>query len=149
MNDTPNNPKIEPQSKIRHQMEYYDFIEWIATPSSIRNPKTQQELSKKFGVGQDTLSEWKSRQYFWEEVTKKRKNWGRERTPEVILAMYNRIIKTGNAAEVKLWLEYFESWSEKTAAVIQDPLKRKYGHLSNAELMELRRRLIEKIKNKQ
>jgi hypothetical protein len=148
MINTPNNSKIKPQSKIRHQIEYRDFIEWIATPTSARNPKTQQELSKKFGVGQDTLSEWKHRQDFWTEVARKRKEWGREKAPDIVKALYDRIIKTGGAAEVKLWLEYFEGWSEKTIET-QGRTKRKYEHLSNAELMELRRALIAKIKNKQ
>ncbi|MBI2123809.1 MAG: hypothetical protein HYU04_01050 [Candidatus Wildermuthbacteria bacterium] len=139
MKTTPNNSKINDLNGLRHQMEYLDFITWIATPNAFRTPKTQQELSKKFGVGQDTLSEWKNRPRFWASVAEKRKQWGQERTPDVVMALYNRIIRTGSAPEVKLWLQYFEDWSEKIISV--EPPLRKYANLTNTELAELERTL--------
>lgn len=132
MKKTPNNSKNKDLKGLKHQMEFLDFIVWIATPSALRTPKTQQELSKEFGVGPDTLSEWKSRPRFWTSVAEKRKQWGQERTPDVVMALYNRIIKTGGAQEVKLWFQYFENWFEKTASV--EPPLRKYQDLNNAEL---------------
>jgi hypothetical protein len=135
MKSTPNDSKNNDLYGLKHQAEYLDFIEWIATPSASRKPKTQQELAKKFRVGQDTLSEWKQRNDFWKNVAQKRRQWGQERTPDVIMALYNRILKTGSAQEVKLWLQYFEDWSENNPPVF-DPLKRKYGDLTDAELDE-------------
>lgn len=140
MKSTPNNSKINDLCGLKHQMEYLDFIAWVATPSAIRIPKTQQELSKKFGVGQDTLSAWKSRPKFWTSVNEKRKQWGQERTPDVVMALYNRIMRTGSAQEIKLWLQYFEDWSEKITATAPD--KRPYQDLTNAELAELEQKLI-------
>lgn len=139
MKSTPNNSNNKDLKGLKHQMEFLDFITWVATPKELRIPKTQQELSQKFGVGQDTLSEWKSRPGFWISVVEKRKQWGRERTPEVIMALYNRIIRTGNAPEVKLWLQYFEDWSEKMISI--EPPTRKYQDLTNAELAELEQKL--------
>ena len=132
---TPINSKDNDIKNLKHQMEYLDFIQWIATPNTLREPRTQQELSKKFGVGQDTLSEWKNRSGFWANVKEKREDWGRDKTPNVIAALYNRIIKTGNASEIKLWLQYFEGWTEKTNLITST--KRKFEHLSNAELAEV------------
>jgi len=138
MKRTPNNSKAKDLKRLKHQMEYLDFIAWIAMPTVIRSPKTQRELSKKFGVGQDTLSEWKKRPGFWIRVKEKRRQWGQERTPDVVMALYNRIMKTGNAQEVKLWLQYFEDWSEKNTLITLP--ERKFAHLSNAELAELIRK---------
>jgi len=145
MKTTPNNSKNKDLKGLKHQIEYLDFITWIATPSALRIPKTQQELSKKFGVGQDTLSEWKSRHDFWKRVAEKRKKWGQERTPDVIMALFNRIIKTGGAPEVKLWLQYFENWSEKIISI--EPPLRKYADLSDSELdarLELLKAAVQK-----
>lgn len=140
MKTTPNNSKNKDLKGLKHQMEFLDFITWIATPSTLREPKTQQELSKKFGVGQDTLSEWKNRPRFWIEVAEKRRRWGQERTPDVVMALFNRIVKTGGAQEVKLWLEYFENWSEKI--ITAEPTYRsKYADLTNAELAVLEQKL--------
>jgi len=110
---TPKDSKKSSVAKLRHQFEYSAFIQWVATPKALRSPKTQQELSKKFGVGADTLSEWKQQRGFWNEVAKKHKEWGRERTPDVISALYDRIMKTGGAAEVKLWMQVIEAWQEE------------------------------------
>ncbi|MFA5368935.1 MAG: hypothetical protein WC303_02920 [Candidatus Paceibacterota bacterium] len=139
MKDTPNNSKNNGLRGLKHQMEYLDFITWISTPSTIRIPKTQQELSKQFRVGQDTLSEWKNRPEFWKRVAKKRKQWGQERTPDVVMSLYNKILKDGNATEVKLWFQYFEEWSEKINTIEQP--QRRYQNLTNAELIELKQKL--------
>jgi len=141
MKTTPNNSKNKSLKGLKHQMEYLDFITWIATPSVLRTPKSQQELSKKFGVGQDTLSEWKSREGFWTDVYEKRKRWGRERTPDIIMALYKRIIRTGSAQEVKLWLQYFEDWSEKI--ISKEPSLRRYADLTNEELADREKTLID------
>lgn len=146
MKNTPNQSKNKDLKGLKHQMEFLDFIAWIATPNALRSPKTQQELSKKFGVGQDTLSEWKNRPEFWTSVREKRKEWGQERTPDVILALYNRIIKTGGAPEVKLWLQYFENWFEKIITVT--PPLRKYQDLSDEELMARRKAAIDFLKKR-
>ena len=98
----------KPSSKLRHQYEYDDFVQWIALPKSLRDPQTQKELAKKFGVGEDTLSEWKQRNDFWMSVEEKRRSWGRERTPDVLLALHSRAIKTGDPHAVRLWYEIVE-----------------------------------------
>jgi len=110
---TPNNSKNSADKKVRHYGEYSDFVAWTGLPKELRAPKTQRELARKFGVGEDTLSEWKQREGFWEAVTKKRKEWGRERTPDVIHALFKRIERTGSAAEVRLWLEVVEGWQTR------------------------------------
>jgi hypothetical protein len=59
------------------------------------------------------LSEWKARADFWSEVEKRRVTWGRERTPDVVLALYKRLCATGGAAEVRLWFQLIEGWSDR------------------------------------
>lgn len=139
-NKTPKNSNSKELKNLRHVDEYAEFISWVALPYSSRDPKTQVEFSKKFGVGQDTLSEWKQRKGFVESVKKKRCEWGRDRTPEVIQALFKRIVKTGAAAEVKLWFQIIEEWSEKitTDTKEENPLSK----LTNAELAEKRKILL-------
>lgn len=105
------------ETKIRHNFEYHEFILWISLPKELREPKTQVELSKKFRVGQDTLSSWKKQRGFWDEVSKKRKDWSKEKTSDVIYALYKRIVETGNSAEVKLWFQLMEDWSERLMTI--------------------------------
>ena len=134
-NKTPINSNNLEQTKIRHNFEYHEFILWIALPKELREPNTQTELSKHFGVGQDTLSEWKKRKGFWDEVVEHRKSWTKEKTSDVIYALYKRIIETGSAAESKLWFQIIDNWSERFMAVIEkeNPLTK----LTDKELAEL------------
>ena len=122
------------QVKLRHNFEYHKFILWIALPKELRKPNTQVELSKHFGVGQDTLSEWKKNRIL-EEVARQRKEWSKEKTSDIIYALYKRIIETGNAAEVKLWFQLIENWSERFRTSIEEenPLTK----LTDRELAEL------------
>lgn len=120
------------RSKIRHNFEYYEFILWTSLPKELREPKTQAELSKRFGVGEDTLSEWKKRIDFWEEVAKKRKEWCKEKTSDVIHALYKRILETGSAAESKLWFQLIENWSERFISFKKE--ERPFEDLTDEEL---------------
>lgn len=122
------------QTKIRHNFEYHQFIVWISLPKELRDPKTQAELSKHFGVGQDTLSEWKKKVGFWSEVSKLRKEWSKEKTSDVVHALYKRAIETGSASEVKLWFQLVEEWSEKLTTFTEsdNPLR----SLSDSELAD-------------
>jgi hypothetical protein len=120
--ETPKNSKKREDLKgLRYPAEYEEFIIWMALPEFYRVPKTQRELAEKFGVGEDTLSEWKQREGFWEAVERKRKEWGKERTPNVILGLYRKAVRDGNAAEAKLWLQYFEGWAEKVGVKHEIP----------------------------
>jgi hypothetical protein len=131
---TPNNSNAQEDEKLRHFDEYHQFVAWIGLPVSLRIPKTQKELAKNLGVGEDTLSEWKQRDGFFKAVEKKRKEWGQERTPEVIHALYKRIMKYGGATETKLWLQYIENWSEKTAP--EETSKRPFEDMTDEELID-------------
>jgi hypothetical protein len=105
---TPKNSKKSANKPPRHVFEYADFARWVALPKSLRDPQTQRELALQFGVGEDTLSEWKGRTGFWDVVSDYRKTWGRERTPDVLLALFLRATKTGDPRACELWLEVME-----------------------------------------
>lgn len=37
-------------SKLKHPIDYEDFIKWTALPKTERKPKTQKELAKKIEI---------------------------------------------------------------------------------------------------
>jgi hypothetical protein len=78
--------------------------------------KTQADFAKKFKIGPDTLSEWKSLRGLWELVDAFKKQWGKSKTPSILAGFYRKAVSEGDAARVKLWLQYFEDWipEEKT-----------------------------------
>lgn len=143
-----NTPKKGIKENLRYQAEYSEFIAWIALPEEFRVPKTQGGLAKKFGVCQDTLSDWKKIGGFWDVVKAERQRWGKERTPNVILGLYRKAVKEGNAAEAKLWLQYIEGWTEKKdiEAAIKTIPGKEYDY-SNLTKEELKRAIREELEN--
>ena len=100
-------------SSLRYSTEYKEFINWFALPVSLRIPKTQKLFAKNFGLHQDTVSDWKKRPDFLKKVEKERQIWRREKTQDVVDVLYRKIIATGDAARIKLWLQFVEDWNEK------------------------------------
>ena len=102
--------------EIHHMVKpemFREFCNWAALPTPLREPKTQTEWSVKWGVTEATLSKWKHRPEFWEMVANQRREWAKDKTSDVIHGLYRNASTRGEAAEVKLWLEAVEDWSEK------------------------------------
>ena len=136
---TPITPKKRGSQQIRHKLEYRDFVVWIATPKSLREPATQGELAKQFGIGEDTLSDWKNRLDFWDEVVKERNRWTREKTSDVIHALYKRASESGGAQEVRLWMEIVEGLNSKQVQIIDRYAE--FRDMTSEELEVEKRRL--------
>jgi hypothetical protein len=100
------------------------FIEFVALPRVLRNSEFGFNTDKAFGraykICQDTLCRWKNEEVFALKVRETRRHWGEERTPDVILALYRKACKDGNAAEAKLWLQYTEGWNDKASTQDND-----------------------------
>lgn len=115
-------------------------------PKSLREPKTQRELALMFGVGEDTLSEWKTRDGFWDLVASHRNNWGREKTPEVLLSLFERATKTGDPRVCALWFEVVEGHDEdKSHVCSRCERSAQYESMSDDEMFAL----LEHIKKQQ
>lgn len=93
---------------------YQEFIIWMAVPEPLRKLTTQGEFAEEFKVSEQTLSDWKQRDGFWEAVEKEWRHWGRTKTSNVIAKFYTKVMGKGTTtADFKLWLQYFLDWSEK------------------------------------
>ncbi len=101
------------KAKVLKPVAYMRFIEWVATPEPLREPKTQIELAKVLKVNDSTLSDWKKIDTFWLDVEERIKSWMQDKTPNVMGKLYAQIMKEGKAQEVKLWLQYGVGFSEK------------------------------------
>lgn len=99
--------------RLPKRIEYYLFVRFFATPKHFRDLKTQMEFQIEYNVSHGTLANWKNDPHFWEDVDRAVKEWAKEKTPDVIAAMYARIMKTGDPQAIKLWLQYIQGWAEK------------------------------------
>jgi len=90
---------------IKLTCEYEEFVKFCAMPRVLRKIKTQCEFSKKFGVNEDTLTDWKKLPEFLERVRQIILEREQEGLPDVIDALRGEA-ETGNPSAVRLWLQY-------------------------------------------
>lgn len=74
---------------------------------------TQGDFARKYGVHQNTLSNWKAKPEFINAVDAKRGNWGEDRLSNVMAALYRRCVRYGFASDVELYLAYYKQWDRK------------------------------------
>lgn len=102
----------KPHSLVKQHV-YEAFCEWAAKPTPLKEDKTMQDFAKKWDVRPETLTRWKKKQDFWEKVAEWRITWARDKTSDVVHGLFKRAATRGEAAEVKLWMQLIEDWSEK------------------------------------
>jgi len=105
----------KPHGLIKQHV-YEAFCEWAAKPTPLKEDKTMQDFAKTWGVNPITLGRWKKKQDFWEKVASWRIAWAKDKTSDVVHGLFKRAASRGEAAEVKLWMQLVEDWSEKTPA---------------------------------
>ena len=76
---------------------------------------TMIQFALKSGVSRETLSIWKHRPEFIYLVDLKRKQWGLDKVPNVLAALYTRCLKYGMAYDVETYLAYFAGWTRSQA----------------------------------
>lgn len=97
--------------------DYLAFIDWVSTPEDLRKPATREEFALERGFNHPrVLYYWQRRPDFWPAVQEKMRMWAKERTPEVLQALFKKIKRTGNSHEARLWLEWADGWEAKTSA---------------------------------
>lgn len=74
--------------------------------------KTQAQFAEHYGVAEGTLSDWNNTEGVV-LASQNMQSWAQQLSKNVIFAMYNKIMRTGDAAETKLWFQIIEQWSEK------------------------------------
>lgn len=118
---------IDPDKTVEpnKQAEYEEFIRFTAFPESLRDKEfgfhTDLAFSKCHNVSRETLNQWASTQGFWDQVNQLWRNWGKKKTPNVIMNLYRKAVREGSAAEVKLWMQIMEDFKERgeTEVVMQ------------------------------
>ncbi len=73
---------------------------------------TQKAFAEKYGVSEDTLSDWNKTQGVRDSLVEIR-GWSRHLSKNVLFSLYNRAMKDGSAFEVKLFFQLVEKWEEK------------------------------------
>ncbi len=124
-NNKPNSPAtIKFDSLARNDIlpmnesTYSEFIIWFAMPRHERiksGIETQKQFAEYHHLTENTLLNWKNLYDFRPRVRHLIASWAKDRTQDVVAAIYRTAIGTGKEApqSQKLWLQYVEEWNEK------------------------------------
>ena len=88
------------------------FIEWLATPTKLRNPQDQRAFAGYIGVREETLSRWKKLSGLTEEAGKLARASVKDELADVYGALLGQA-KAGSFQHIKLALEVAEHYVEK------------------------------------
>lgn len=100
---------------LRKANLYNEFVLWSAMPPVERvrlGIEHQRDFAEYYQLEESTLSRWKRRADFRDCVREILKSWAFDRTPDVVQAIYRSALK-GSSDSQRMWLQYFEGWSEK------------------------------------
>jgi hypothetical protein len=88
------------------------LIAWLATPSDLREPRSQADLAAEMGVREETLSRWKR----LDGLTGAAGELAREMVGRDLADIYGALVraaKAGSFQHIKLALEVAEHYTEK------------------------------------
>jgi len=83
------------------------YLDWLASPKSLREPKTQTDLADKLGIGRTTLYDWQDIDGFKKERLSRIFKYFVPHTPEIVAALRDKAL-TGDTRAIDIWLERLE-----------------------------------------
>ena len=107
-----------------------EYITWLALPSVMRKPETQEEFARLKKVDPGTLTDWKKRSGFYDEVQRRRRTYFKDDSGDVILSLKRKCLKEGSGADVKVFLNYTEDLKDKTEIAVDDELRKALDKVS-------------------
>lgn len=130
---------------VKRKADYLEFLKFSGVPRSLRDKQygyiDDVSFAKAHQLDPSTLCVWKAGPGFWDEVKDIIHFWGKDKTPDVIGALYQVIIKNPAAPEIKLWLQYFEDFKEKSESELTATRATLFAlQESNRKLFEQERR---------
>jgi transcriptional regulator with XRE-family HTH domain len=128
------------KTTVRKNTKYLEFVSWMSQPSVMRQPKTLQDFAKKIGIHKDTLTNWKSSKSFWSDVKTEKTFLMQEWLGTAIAALFRKIMKYGNACDVKLLFQLAGEW-EYGKRTPEEESMRAESKLTETKIEEMAKKL--------
>ena len=103
------------------------FAEWLATPATERQPKTQSALAEQLGVVEATLCNWKRIPEVWEYRDSILRQTGKDLVPEALRKIKELLDSPSAKVALDAAKDILSRWSDpKRTAMIVATLKELY-----------------------
>lgn len=136
--------KMAKENNIRKTAKFQSYIVWKSLPAMLRGLdekklgllgiddelsleilriENQTEFAEKFKIKRGTCSEWNKILTDENLIFDNIKRWAKMITPNVIMALGKKAMKTGNAPEVLAWGKIIEDLKDKSEVDASEDLK--------------------------
>lgn len=113
------------------------FAEWLATPVTEREPKTQKALAEQLGVTPDTLVDWKKLPEVWDYRDSILRQTGKDLVPEALKKLKELLESPYDRVSMDACKDILSRWSDpKKSATIVATLKELYQQHDQAEELQ-------------
>lgn len=103
------------------------LAEWLATPDTERQPKTQKDLAIQLGVTEATLCNWKQNPELWEYRDRLLRLAGKDKVPDAIKKVGDLMNCENKKVELEAAKDILSRWSDpRREAHIVTTLKELY-----------------------
>lgn len=107
---------------------YFEFIDFLATPPFVgKGIRTQKQFAKAYKIEESTLSRWKKKKGFYEEVKARVKILRKDRTTKILDRFYEQMIRSRKPVgrDFLVWLQYVEDFNPKLGLINETPIDRR------------------------
>lgn len=117
---------------VRLKPSQIQFAEWLATPATERQPKTQIELAEQLGVVESTLCNWKRIPEVWDYRDSILRQTGKDLVPEALKKIKELLDSPNSKVALDAAKDILSRWSDpKRSAHIIATLKQLYQENDN------------------
>jgi len=95
-------------SNAPHPNSYNFFIRWFTTPPNERIPATKDEFYTTLNINDEIVSEYQTRDTYYDDLYKEARNWGRSKIPELLQLLYSEFKKTKKPAVLETYKKLLE-----------------------------------------
>lgn len=99
-------------NKTEFTADQRKYLDWVAMPKSMRNPKTVDLFAKSIGVDRTSLWRWSKLPGFAEEVARSGRDYLKSELSEIFGALVKRALD-GDVQAIKLALEVSGEYTPK------------------------------------
>ena len=96
----------------RREADRLQFIEWLALPTHLRDPATQNEFATMIKANRATISSWKREPGFLDAVRDRANEIARENHSDVIRSLMSNI-RAGDTAAIRIYFDYLQDMKPK------------------------------------
>lgn len=123
------------ENTLQLTQDQQQYLDWLCTAPSEREPRTKAAMASKLGVDITTLRRWEKRRHFREEWQKRvdEIQGSPERTLAVLDVLYKKALD-GDTKSAHLYLQATNRMAPPTVEIKSD---RKTSELSDEELEQL------------